>query len=82
VNGGVANPNGVGLIRDTFIADVDIVIACGEIKAGFVTQGDVAEAAGVAPERSNAMGRVGVAGDVRRQCAPAERAVVKASGIA
>src|SRR5205823_13590624 len=53
-----ANADGVGFGRNTFIADIDIVIACGQIKTGTTAQGDIAAAGFVAKERCLAIGRV------------------------
>ena len=46
-----ADANGVGLASNTTIADVDIVIARGEIVAGCNAQCDVVAAGGVVQER-------------------------------
>src|SRR5207237_8938 len=48
----------VGLGRNTFVADIDIVIACAQIRTGTTAQGDIAAAGFVAKERSLAIGRV------------------------
>ena len=57
-----ADADGVGLARNTMVADVDIVTACGEIYTGLKAQGDVAAAGCVVKERLNTSGRVGAAG--------------------
>ena len=59
-----ADADGVGLARNTSVADIDIVIARGEIATGLKAQGDVVAAGGVANERMLTDGRVVVAGGV------------------
>ena len=58
-----ANANGVGLSPNTFVADIDIVIARGEIQTGAKAQGDITVTC-VAIERQITVGGVVVAGDV------------------
>ena len=59
----LADADGVGLGRNTNIADVDVIIARGEISTGSCAQGDI-EAAGVVKERLQTVGRVEAAGCV------------------
>jgi hypothetical protein len=54
----VADANGVGLGRNTQVADIDIVIARGEISTGSWAQGDVAAARCIAEKRFETLGRV------------------------
>jgi hypothetical protein len=76
-----ADPNCVGLGSSTWIADINIVTARGEIDTGIKPQGDVAAADGIARERSNTDGRVADAG-----CVGIERYItdgrVVSSGVA
>ena len=58
-----ADADGVGFASNTGVADIDIVIASGEIIAGFKAQCDVV-AAGCVAERTETSGRVVVAGCV------------------
>ena len=51
----------------TKVADIDIVIASGEIHTGFKAQCDVAAAGSVAIERLNTIGRVVAAGCVAKE---------------
>ena len=57
----------VGLASNTFVADVDIVVAGGEIVTGASAQGDVSVTSGVAIERKSTVGRVFVAGVVKER---------------
>jgi hypothetical protein len=54
----VANTNRVRLARNTFVADIDIVIASGETHAGINAEGDVVVAGCVVSERGSTDGRV------------------------
>ena len=62
-----ADANGIGLGRNTCVADVDIVIARGEIVPRARTQCDIARAGGVVKERINTVGRVVAAGCVAKE---------------
>src|SRR5438128_999852 len=62
-----ANANAVGLASNTRVADIDIVIACGEINAGLKTHGDVSVTGGVAIECKSTVGRVVVSGVVKER---------------
>ena len=53
-----ADSNGIGLTSDTNVANVDIVVARGEISTGSKAQCDVAAATGVVEERIKTVGRV------------------------
>src|SRR5258705_4225705 len=52
---------GVGLSINTLVADIDIVIADGEISTGSKAQGDITVAGRIFRERSNAVSCVSVA---------------------
>jgi hypothetical protein len=56
-----ADADSVGLISNTFVADVDIVIAGGKIVTGAKAQCDVVVAAGVVKERGSTVGCVSFA---------------------
>jgi len=61
VHGLVADADGVGLIGDTGVADINVAIAGGEIVARLKTQCDVVAAGCVATERFKTGGRIVVA---------------------
>src|SRR5262249_27575145 len=60
----LADADGIGLISDTQITDIDIVIAGGKIVTGAKAQGDVVLASGIVKERGNTVGRVPFGGCV------------------
>lgn len=59
-----ADADGVRLASDAGVADIDVVIARGEIYTGLIPQSDVVAAGGVEIERGVTAGRVFVAGGV------------------
>ena len=71
VNGGLSShrpdANGIRLVSNTYIADVDIVIARSEIAPGEIAQCDVADAGCVVKERIVTGGSVAVAGGVGKE---------------
>jgi hypothetical protein len=69
-----ADVNALGLLNKTRVADVDIVIARGEISSGLKAQCEVG-AAGVVQERTSTDGRVFFAGGVARERATTDVSV-------
>src|SRR5215217_2318403 len=63
-----ADPNPGRLASNTSVADIDIVTASGEIKAGVNTQCNVAAAGRVVEERIDTGSRVAAAGGVAKEC--------------
>jgi hypothetical protein len=78
----LADADLTGLARNTFVADVDIVTACGEINTGARAQGDIAVARGVLKECRKTLGRVVAAGGVEEECLKTLGHVVDAGGVA
>src|SRR4029077_19640897 len=62
-----ANADCVRLDSNPFVADIDIVTARSEIRAGANAQGDIAIPGGVAKERSSTVSCVVLAGGVARE---------------
>jgi hypothetical protein len=77
-----SDANRVGLGRSTNVADIDIVIACGEIKAGTIAQCNVASTSGVVKKRLKTVGHVGVSLSVIEKRLPTRGCVVGAGQIA
>jgi hypothetical protein len=53
-----ADADSVGLVSNTLVANIDIVIARGEVQTSFKAYCDITAAGGVAKERIKAVGRV------------------------
>ena len=77
-----ANADGVGLGRNTSVADIDIVIARGEVDSGVNAKGDVVVAGGVGNERKSTISRVFDAGGVEIERVNTVGRVPKAGGVA
>jgi hypothetical protein len=81
VHGLVADADGVGLIGDTGVADINVAIAGGEIVARLKTQCDVVAAGCVATERFKTGGRIVVAVVVKERIITDGRVVDAVLGI-
>ena len=77
-----ADPDRAGLPRYTKVANIDVVIASGEIRPGIVPQADVAVAGGVAQERLPTAGCVAQAAVVESERTFTEGRVVVARRVA
>src|SRR5438046_1810894 len=77
----VADTDGVGLASNALVADVDVVVARGEIQAGAIAQGDIT-AASVIKKRTVAIGHVVAAGSVAIKCLSAVGHVAAAGCVA
>ena len=77
-----ADADGIGFASNTFIADVDIVIAGREIGTSEIAQCDVARPRCVHVQRAPTRGRVGLADGVATQRAPTRGRVGAARCVA
>ena len=78
----VADADGAAVAIEAFVADIDIVTACGETGASSRAQCDIAAAGGVAYERVSTAGRVVDADGVVTERTNTVGRVVVASGVA
>ena len=77
-----ADADGVGVVRNTIVADINIVIAVREILAGVNAQGDVVAAGCIVEERTSTVGSVPVADGVAAESISTISRVEVTGGVA